>query len=109
KKEGDGMLLRCWLALLVALIPAASSTNAGVKVRLTEKGIEYGKRLGMAALQTKLKSIKVPDISGSKRVMRITNIGLPKSEVDLVPGSGVKLSIGDAYIICSMKNKSFLL
>ncbi|XP_051804549.1 bactericidal permeability-increasing protein-like [Acanthochromis polyacanthus] len=104
------MLLRCWLALLVALIPAASSTNAGVKVRLTEKGIEYGKRLGMAALQTKLKSIKVPDISGSKRVshfikvkysltnMRITNIGLPKSEVDLVPGSGVKLSIGDAYI-----------
>ncbi|XP_023117085.1 bactericidal permeability-increasing protein-like [Amphiprion ocellaris] len=104
------MLLRCWLALLVALIPAALSTNPGVKVKLTEKGIEYGKLLGMAALQTRLKSIKVPDISGSQSVspigkvqysltnMQITNIGLPKSEVDLVPGSAVKLSIGDAYI-----------
>lgn len=104
------MLLRCWLALLVALIPATLGTNAGVKIKLTEKGIEYGKLLGMAALQTKLKSIKVPDFSGSERVspigkvqysltnMQITSIGLPKSQVDLVPGSAVRLSIGDAFI-----------
>lgn len=104
------MLLRCWLVLLVALIPATLGTNPGVKIKITEKGIEYGKLLGMAALQTKLKSIKVPDFSGSERVspigkvqysltnMQITSIGLPKSEVDLVPGSAVRLSIGDAFI-----------
>lgn len=36
------MLLCCLLAL-AALTPPASSTNPGVKARLTAKGLEYGK------------------------------------------------------------------
>ncbi|KAJ8361284.1 hypothetical protein SKAU_G00178090 [Synaphobranchus kaupii] len=69
-----------------------------------------GRQLGMATLQSKLKSIKVPDMSGKARVshigkveysitgVQITNIGLPTSTVGLVPGTGVSLSIGNAYI-----------
>lgn len=30
--------------------------------------------------------------------IQILNLGLPKSAVGLVPGTGVSLSIGDAYI-----------
>uniref|UniRef100_A0AAX7TIX4 Bactericidal permeability-increasing protein n=1 Tax=Astatotilapia calliptera TaxID=8154 RepID=A0AAX7TIX4_ASTCA len=30
--------------------------------------------------------------------MHIVNVGLPKSSVDLVPGTGVRMSIGDAFI-----------
>ncbi|XP_076609283.1 bactericidal permeability-increasing protein [Chaetodon auriga] len=100
----------CWWVALVALIPTTLSTNPGVKVKLTEKGLEYGRQLGMASIQQKLKSIKVPDISGKQRVspigkvryslsnMQIVNVGLPVSAVNLVPGTGVRLSIGNAFI-----------
>ncbi|XP_070814632.1 bactericidal permeability-increasing protein [Chaetodon trifascialis] len=100
----------CWWVALVALIPTTLSTNPGVKVKLTAKGLEYGRQLGMASIQQKLKSIKVPDISGKQRVspigkvryslsnMQIVNLGLPVSAVDLVPGTGVRLSIRNAFI-----------
>ncbi|XP_040889037.1 bactericidal permeability-increasing protein-like [Toxotes jaculatrix] len=103
------MSLCCWL-ILVAFVPMTSGTNPGVKVKLTEKGLEYGRQLGMASIQKKLKTIKVPDISGTQKVspigkveyklsnMQIVNVGLPKSAVALVPGTGVRLSIGNAYI-----------
>ncbi|XP_072238984.1 bactericidal permeability-increasing protein-like [Leuresthes tenuis] len=103
------MFLCFWLAL-VALIPETFTINPGVKVRLTEKGLEYGRQLGITSMQQKLKSIKISDISGSARVspigkvkyslsnMQIVNVGLPKSSVDLVPGTGVRLSIGNAFI-----------
>ncbi|XP_041638812.1 bactericidal permeability-increasing protein [Cheilinus undulatus] len=103
------MFLCCLLALL-ALTPLSLSTDPGVKVKLTEKGVEYGRQLGMASIQQKLKTIKVPDISGTEEVspigkvqysltnMRITDVGLPQSEVDLVPGTGFRLAIGNAFI-----------
>ncbi|KAK2862586.1 hypothetical protein Q5P01_002119 [Channa striata] len=99
----------CWL-VLVALIPVTTGINPGVKVKLTGKGLEYGRQVGMASIQQKLKSIKIPDISGTERVsvigkvqyslsnMQIVNIGLPQSAVDLVPGTGVRLSISNAFI-----------
>ncbi|KAI3370455.1 hypothetical protein L3Q82_025222, partial [Scortum barcoo] len=103
------MFLCCWLAL-VALIPTTLSINPGVKVKLTEKGLEYGRQLGMASIQQRLKTVKVPDISGSQKVnpigkvdyslsnMQIVNVGLPESAVNLVPETGVRLSIGNAFI-----------
>uniref|UniRef100_A0A667YN55 Bactericidal permeability-increasing protein n=1 Tax=Myripristis murdjan TaxID=586833 RepID=A0A667YN55_9TELE len=102
------MHLWCWLAL-VAFIPVTSSTSPGVKVKITEKGLEYGK-IGMVTLQQKLKAIKVPDISGTQKVapigkvryslskMQIMNLGLPKSALTLAPGTGVSLSISNAFI-----------
>ncbi|XP_040015637.1 bactericidal permeability-increasing protein-like [Xiphias gladius] len=103
------MSLCCWL-ILVAFIPMTLGTNPGVKVKLTEKGLEYGRQLGMALIQKKLKTIKVPDISGEESVspigkvtyslsnMQIEDVGLPKSALDLVSKTGVRLSIGNAYI-----------
>ncbi|XP_056293212.1 bactericidal permeability-increasing protein-like [Pseudoliparis swirei] len=103
------MFLCCWLAL-TALIPLTLSTNPGVKVKLTAKGLEYGRQLGMVSIQKKLKTIKVPDMSGRQRVspigkvkysltnIRIVDVGLPTSALDLVPGTGVRLSITKAFI-----------
>ncbi|XP_068578225.1 bactericidal permeability-increasing protein-like [Cebidichthys violaceus] len=103
------MFLCCWLAL-VAVIPVTLSTNPGVKVKLTAKGLEYGRQLGMASIQKKLKTIKVPDISGTQEVpvignlrysltnLQVVMVGLPKSALHLVPGMGVRLSIGKAVI-----------
>uniref|UniRef100_A0A7N6A877 Bactericidal permeability-increasing protein n=1 Tax=Anabas testudineus TaxID=64144 RepID=A0A7N6A877_ANATE len=99
----------CWLAL-VALIPVTLGTNPGVEVRLTQTGLDYGRQLGIAAIQQKLKSIKIPDISGTQHVspigkvqytlsnMQIVKVGLPQSAVGLVPGTGITLSINNAFI-----------
>uniref|UniRef100_A0AAR2LJ67 Bactericidal permeability-increasing protein n=1 Tax=Pygocentrus nattereri TaxID=42514 RepID=A0AAR2LJ67_PYGNA len=98
------------LTLLTFLSSEASGANAGVKVKLTVKGLEYGHQIGIATLQEKLKSIKIPDMSGSETIfpfckvsysltgLQILNLGLPKSQVRLVPGTGVSLSISDAFI-----------
>ncbi|XP_061901537.1 bactericidal permeability-increasing protein-like [Entelurus aequoreus] len=102
----------CWL-VLVAVCHMTSCANPGVKLQLTDKGIEYGRQLGMASIQRKLQSITVPDMSGSQRVpvagkvkyslsnMQVVSVGLPSSAVALVPGTGVRLSIENAFI--SMK------
>ncbi|KAL6111330.1 bpifc [Pungitius sinensis] len=103
------MFLCCWLAL-GALIPLTLSTDPGVKVKLTAKGLEYGRTLGMASILKKLKTIKVPDMSGKESVspigtvqysltnLQIVDVGLPTSAVALVPGTGVRLSIGKAFL-----------
>lgn len=102
--------LWCVLALLTFFSPEASGTNPGVILRVTQKGLEYGHQIGLVTLQKKLKTIKIPDMSGSEKVspigkvsysltgIQILDLGLPKSAVGLVPGTGVSLSIGDAYI-----------
>ncbi|XP_030230092.1 bactericidal permeability-increasing protein [Gadus morhua] len=98
-----------WLALL-ALIPLALSANAGVKVKLTQKGLDFGRELAVASLQKKLMTIKVPDISGKERVkpigkvrysvteMRVVKLGLPSSAIGLVPGTGFSLTITNAFL-----------
>uniref|UniRef100_A0A665WEG7 Bactericidal permeability-increasing protein n=1 Tax=Echeneis naucrates TaxID=173247 RepID=A0A665WEG7_ECHNA len=104
------MSLFSWI-IVVLLIATTSGVNPGVKVRLTAKGLEYGKvQVGMAAIQQNLRTIKIPDISGKKRIsrigkvkyrlsnMRILNVELPKSAVDPVPGTGVRLAMSNAKI-----------
>ncbi|KAL7843356.1 hypothetical protein AOLI_G00248680 [Acnodon oligacanthus] len=110
KARVDMVTLWWVLTLLTFLSSEASGTNAGVKVKLTVKGLEYGRQIGIATLQEKLKSIKIPDLSGTESVspigkvsysltgLQISNLGLPKSQVGLVPGTGVSLSISDAYM-----------
>ncbi|CAL1608761.1 unnamed protein product [Knipowitschia caucasica] len=101
------MMLPVWC--LVALTALTSAVNPGVKVKLTQKGLEYGRELGIASIQKKLQSIKLPDMSGSASTvvgkvkysftnMHIVNVGLPQSSVSLEPGAGVKLSVTNAFM-----------
>ncbi|KAJ7998551.1 hypothetical protein DPEC_G00206080 [Dallia pectoralis] len=99
----------CCLALL-ALVSLTLAANPGVKVILTEKAIEYGKQIGMATLLKKLKTIHIPDMAGTQDLspigsvkyslteMNIVNLGLPQSDLTLVPGTGIRLSITNAFI-----------
>lgn len=98
------------LLVLLAVTSTCLSANPGVTVRVTNKGLQYGKQLGIAAIQEKLKSVQIPDFSGSERVspigkvkysltnIRLVNLGLPSTAVDLVPGTGVKLTIANAFM-----------
>ncbi|KAK5873048.1 hypothetical protein PBY51_013693 [Eleginops maclovinus] len=99
----------CWWLSLVALIPMTISINPGVKVKLTTKGIEYGRQLALASIQQKLKTIRIDDMSGKVKVSRIgkvkysltnlkmVDVGLPEATLNMVPGTGVRLSIGNAF------------
>ncbi|XP_051528278.1 bactericidal permeability-increasing protein-like isoform X2 [Myxocyprinus asiaticus] len=99
----------CVLALLT-IVPEATGTNAGVKVKLTQTGLEYSRQIGIASIQQKLRTIKLPDISGTETVhpigkvqysftgMQIVNLGLPQSALGLVSGTGISLSINNAFI-----------
>uniref|UniRef100_A0A673IE38 Bactericidal permeability-increasing protein n=1 Tax=Sinocyclocheilus rhinocerous TaxID=307959 RepID=A0A673IE38_9TELE len=102
------MFLWCVL-VLVSLLSVATGTSAGVKARITQKVLEYGRAIGIESLQQKLRTIQLKDVSGTEKLdigkveysitgMQIVNLGLPKSALRLVPGTGVMLSVGDAYI-----------
>ncbi|KAG7243006.1 hypothetical protein INR49_016772 [Caranx melampygus] len=103
------MSLCRWL-ILVVLISTTTGKDPGVKVRLTQKGLEYGRQLGMVSIEQKLKSVKIPDMSGKQKVspigkvkyslsnIQMVNVRLPQSAVALVPGTGVRLSIGNANL-----------
>ncbi|KAG7318883.1 hypothetical protein KOW79_017357 [Hemibagrus wyckioides] len=97
------------LSLLTFLSLEASGTNPGVQMRITQKGLEYEREISIVPLQEKLKTIYIPDMSGKAEVlvmdvsytvsdMRIQEVDLLSSSVGLVPGTGVSLSINNAYI-----------
>uniref|UniRef100_A0A4W4E3S5 Bactericidal permeability-increasing protein n=1 Tax=Electrophorus electricus TaxID=8005 RepID=A0A4W4E3S5_ELEEL len=97
--------LCCILALLASFCPDTSGTTAGVKVKLTQKGLEYGQKIGIPILLKKLKAIDLPEMNGSVGVFLIGRVAysltgseLPQSAVGLVPGIGVSLIISDGYI-----------
>ncbi|XP_067249355.1 bactericidal permeability-increasing protein-like [Chanodichthys erythropterus] len=103
------MMFLGFVLVLVNLVSVATDSSAGVKVTLTQKGLEYGRQLGIDAIQQKLGTIKLSDISGSANVvvgnveysltgMQIGKIGLGNSAVGLVPGTGVKLSVANGFI-----------
>ncbi|XP_034023385.1 bactericidal permeability-increasing protein-like isoform X2 [Thalassophryne amazonica] len=64
----------------------------------------------MATIQQKLQTVKLPDVSGKEKVspigkveyhlsnMHTVSVQLPSSTVSLVPGTGVQLSIANAFI-----------
>lgn len=156
------MSLCCWLAL-VTLVPVALSTNPGVEIKLTQKGLEYGKHCNTSFFfevkkkkqqniikisfhqadnwewlqsrrNSKLSKSQIfqgkseclqsgrsstacqskaaiyltenlefpPSAFKHKHVlsssMQIVDVGLPTSAVELVSGTGVKLSIANAFI-----------
>ncbi|XP_054640166.1 bactericidal permeability-increasing protein-like [Dunckerocampus dactyliophorus] len=103
-EDGVNMSLWHWLMLV------AFGTNPGIKVKLTDKGVEYGRQVGVASIQQKLNSISMVDISRSRFVpligkvhyslskMDVKNVGLPSSAAVLLPETGVRLSVRNASI-----------
>uniref|UniRef100_UPI00398F87FC bactericidal permeability-increasing protein-like isoform X1 n=2 Tax=Pristiophorus japonicus TaxID=55135 RepID=UPI00398F87FC len=85
-------------------------TNPGLKARVTQKALDYGRQVGVQILQQKLREIQIPDVSGKTRVpvigsvrykiteMRIGDFRLPQSAIGFYAGTGMKLSIDNAYI-----------
>ncbi|XP_075033763.1 BPI fold-containing family B member 1 [Mixophyes fleayi] len=98
------------LFFFLALRGTADTVNPGFVVRITQKGLDYGRQEGISVLQQKLSKIQLPDFSGTYDVgilgdvkykienMVITDFQLPDSQVTLLPNVGLKLSISGAFI-----------
>ncbi|XP_047660088.1 bactericidal permeability-increasing protein-like [Tachysurus fulvidraco] len=105
----DMVSLWCVLSLLTLISLEASGTNPGAKVRVTQKGLDYELQISINPLREKIKTIQIPNMRGKTEVlfmdvsyrvssMRIEEVSLYSMAVGFVPGTGVSLSVGKAYI-----------
>ncbi|XP_053099142.1 bactericidal permeability-increasing protein-like [Hemicordylus capensis] len=104
-----GNLLLASLLLSLALVLAKGTTNSGFVGRITEKGLDYARQVGVAALQQKLATLTLPDFSGSFKVpllpniqyklysLKIQHFQLPSSTIAPIPDAGLKVSITNAF------------
>ncbi|XP_043946262.1 bactericidal permeability-increasing protein-like isoform X2 [Protopterus annectens] len=100
-----------FLVHLLLLLPFSSQgANPGLVGRITQKGIDYAHQLGIEVLKSQIPKIQIPDMSGRYDIggigdvkyevsrMHILEFQLPQSAVTFFPGTGIKLSISNAYI-----------
>ncbi|XP_068063796.1 bactericidal permeability-increasing protein-like isoform X2 [Anomalospiza imberbis] len=94
------------LALCLALTTA---TNPGFVVRITQAGLDYAQQQGIAILEKELAQLKLPDISGDSRVLRVGKVRyslsrlrlrdfhLPYSRITPISNVGLQVSISNAF------------
>ncbi|XP_044311053.1 bactericidal permeability-increasing protein-like [Varanus komodoensis] len=107
------MLQLLALLLLAPCVLQAAGTNGGVKVRVTQKGLEYGKEVGLERLKQMLKKGKIQDVSGSYNVpilgsvdysitgIRVDELQVSNSTAAFSEGTGLSLAIGSAQVVLS--------
>ncbi|KYO44169.1 bactericidal permeability-increasing protein [Alligator mississippiensis] len=95
--------------MLAACMVLARATNPGFVARITEKGLDYARQEGIAALEKKLAKLKLPDFSGSFKVKPFGNVHyefysldlrsfqLPSSQIVPVPNVGLRVSVSKAF------------
>ncbi|NXI40596.1 BPI protein, partial [Galbula dea] len=84
-------------------------TNPGFVVRITQAGLDYAHQQALTFLEKELAQLKLPDISGEFRVLRVgkvryelsrlglSSFHLPYSRITLVPNVGLQVSISNAF------------
>ncbi|NXH20766.1 BPI protein, partial [Bucco capensis] len=84
-------------------------TNPGFMVRITQAGLDYAHQQAIPFLEQELAQLKLPDLSGESRVLRVgkvryeisslelSSFQLPHSRISLVPGLGLQVSISNAF------------
>nr|XP_014125484.1 bactericidal permeability-increasing protein [Zonotrichia albicollis] len=94
------------LTLCLALTTA---TNPGFVVRITQAGLDYAQQQAIASLEKKLAQLRLPDISGDSRVLRVGKVHyelsrlrlrdfhLPYSRITPISNKGLQVSISNAF------------
>ncbi|NWW77213.1 BPI protein, partial [Climacteris rufus] len=84
-------------------------TNPGFVVRITQAGLDYAHQQGIAILEKELAQLKLPDISGDSRVLRVGKVHyelsrlrlrdfhLPYSRITPISNVGLQVSISNAF------------
>ncbi|XP_071428810.1 bactericidal permeability-increasing protein-like isoform X1 [Pithys albifrons albifrons] len=94
---------------LAQCLALTTATNPGFVVRITQAGLDYAHQHGITILEKELAQLKLPDISGDSRVLRVGKVHyelsslhlrsfhLPYSRISPVPNVGLQVSISNAF------------
>ncbi|XP_054995918.1 lipopolysaccharide-binding protein-like [Sorex araneus] len=93
------------LALMFAASPRALGDSPGLAARITNQGLEYVAEKGLEALQRKLHTIALPDISGKFkrrghyeiRSLSVQSCELGHFALAPLPGQGLSVSVADSF------------
>ncbi|XP_064558577.1 BPI fold-containing family C protein [Zonotrichia leucophrys gambelii] len=107
------MLKICCSLILLSLLSGLLSASPGVKVRITQKGLEYAREVGLEILKQNMEKEHFPDLTGHEKFglgnvkynisrIHVTAVELPSASISLLPGSGIKLVIGNASLTIDM-------
>ncbi|XP_032037314.1 BPI fold-containing family C protein [Aythya fuligula] len=103
----------CCSLLLLSLVCVQLKANPGVKVRLTQKGLEYAKEVGLEILKQNMEKERFPDLTGYEKFglgnvkynisrIRVAAVEFPSASISLIPRTGIKLVIGNASLTADM-------
>lgn len=91
--------------LVAVLLVGANAVNPGLKVLLTQRGIDYANSIGANVIQKEVKSINLPDQSGSAhhvhyqlQHLALTSFSLGNTNLGLESGSGLKWTANSVEI-----------
>lgn len=86
--------------ILSLLLPFSLGVNPGFRVGITEKGLDYGRKVGVSILESSLRDLDIPDLTGKVKIdfklghitftwtvskVQIQSLTIPSSS--LTPGS----------------------
>ncbi|KAH0616958.1 hypothetical protein JD844_028469 [Phrynosoma platyrhinos] len=92
----------CSFLFLLSLFSLCLDANPGIKVKITQKGVDFGMQLGTELLKQRLKNTVFDDWHGltglNYTVSNITiqHIEFPRNSVFLIPGTGIHLRVNEA-------------
>ncbi|XP_063165384.1 BPI fold-containing family C protein [Candoia aspera] len=98
--------------LIVSLFSPLLEANPGIKVKITQKALDYGKQFGIELLKQRLKKMTSEDWNGQDTYgfiglnykvakIRIDNAEFPNTSLSLISGTGIKLLVKDASATAS--------
>ncbi|KAM6144536.1 BPI fold-containing family C protein [Phoenicopterus ruber ruber] len=109
-------MLKTWYSFLLCWLSLQLEANPGLKVRITQKGLDYGRRIGMELLKQAVLKETFPSWSGQESFsvvkvnyvisrLRINAVDFPETSASFIPGTGISLSVAHASATISAEWK----
>ncbi|XP_061870263.1 BPI fold-containing family C protein-like [Colius striatus] len=109
--KGEKML-KTWHFFVLYWVSLRLEANPGIKVRITQKGLDYGRRIGMELLKQAVLKETFPSWSGQESFLvvkvnyeisrlRVNTVDFPETSATFIPGTGISLSVAHASATAS--------
>ncbi|XP_021242134.1 BPI fold-containing family C protein-like [Numida meleagris] len=98
---------KMWYSFLPCLLVLQLEANPGLKVRITQKGLDYGRKIGIELLKQRVLKETFPSWSGQESFslvkvnytisrFKVDAVDIPETFASFIPGTGVSLSVAHA-------------
>ncbi|XP_031567087.1 bactericidal permeability-increasing protein-like [Actinia tenebrosa] len=98
--------------VFVTLAVCSLTTNPGIRLRLTDKGLSYVAKIAVEVLNEKLKTIKIPDVSGDEDTpvghisyslssIEVSSLSIPTYSLKTKVNVGLEMSVSSVSMSMS--------